>query len=366
MNIESGINKIEQKERFNPNFEIGNFADVESSIIFYTVSKTIDNSWGNEQDEKIAKEIREQNIHLDKDLVDLYNKIRELTDENDETLRWLAFAVEKDDEMQSFIIDQMIKYKGFDKEDVKELFSKFNNFYRKAKQSFDLAETRKFVATNIDQRSERFSELKKKINEAINFFNPQSSEIKKVVYLPTNPLEKKQSGSGIEVGKTFYINAENGNEVNEIHEFLHSIINPIIEKIELSEDEGKVILDLCPDKLKSYQYPLSILTEEIIRTYHTGFQPDNKPSLENFKKRLLSLSKIDLQKMLDQEQKQGVAMAGNVEELLSSEEVVDKYYNKYSRDILAEKIWNLFEDYQSSSAGNFERFFIDNYRKIFN
>lgn len=365
MRFESEINKIEQKEKFNPQFEIGGYDDVESSIIYSAVSKIIEDRWGNEQNEEIVIEIKNQNIQIDEYLRDLYQRVRKLADNNAETLRWLAFIVDKDEKSQSYVIEQLIQHKGLNEKDAKGLFLAFNEFYQKVKNVLGIEKLKLFIGFDIDKRKEQFPKLKEMIGDAIEFFNPQASKIKRVVYLPTNPLAKKQSGWGLKVGETFYVNAEHGNEVNEIHEFLHGIINPITEKIELSREDENVILNLCPEKLKGYQYPLSILTEEIIRTYRTGFRSENKPSVENFKKRLLVAKRADLKKMLEQEKQQGVAMANNVDELLSNDEIIEKYYVKYSQDVLSERIWKFFEVYQGSGVDNFEDYFLKNYRQIF-
>jgi len=313
MNAERGINKIEQK-RFKPTFEIGNLEDTESMANFYAVSKIVENRWGNEQNENIAADIKNKKIQLDQELIDSYKKIRELSNNNDETLSWLAFAVERDEETQSCIRDLMVKHKDFNEADAKKLNFEFKDFYQKIKQKINLKELiEAFITTDIDQRKENLPKLRIKVDEAIKFFNPQNLKIEKIVYLPTNPLEKKQSGGGVEIGKSFYINAENGNEVNEIHEFLHSIINPILEKLKLNEGEEKKILNICStEELENYEYPISILTEKIIKIYHTGFNIENKPT----------------------------------------------------EDKLSERIWEFFEEYINSGISNFEEFFLDNYGMI--
>lgn len=361
MNIETGI---ENKEAYAPTFEVGTFEDIASTVVFSIISKHTDNNWGNEQSKEFADDIRGRDIHLDKGLHDAYRRIKELAKGNEETLQWLAFVAEKDAQAQLHIVEHMIAHKGFTKETAVALLSEFKDFYQRAKQSIDLSGFKEFVDADIANRIQKFPRLREKIGEAIDFFKPKKSSFKKIVYLPTNPLAEKLSGYGIEVGEDFYISAESGNEINEIHEFLHSIINPIIEHITLTGDEETRVLTLCPDKLKDYKYPISILIEEIIRTYRTGFRPENEPSLENFKKKLLATKKEDLENVIAQEKRQGVAMAQNAAELIGSDEMIARYYEKYAQDRLAERIWKFFEEYQKSGAESFEQFFMHNYRSL--
>jgi len=333
MNFEKASNKIESEKKFEPNFELGNFNDIESSINFCAIKKTIENQWGNEQDEKISAEIKNQKIELDPELISTYCDIKELANHNEEILNWLSFVVDKDESSKSEIVNQIVKHKGLSEDGAKNLLTIFTDFYQATKNEIDLTEIKDFVGCDMEERKNDFSELKKRNQEAIDFFNPKSSTIKDVVYLPTNPLEQKQTGNGIEVGEKFYINSEKGNEINQIHEFLHLIINPIITKLDLSEEDKKRIIELCPNRLKDYEYPESILTEEIIRTYKTGFKEENKPGVDNFKEFLI-------------------------------DDAAWEHYNKNIRDVFSEEVWNFFEEYQKSEYKNFEEYFLNNYCNI--
>ncbi len=333
MNFEKASNKIESEKKFEPNFELGSFNDIESSINFLAIKKTIENQWGNEQDKTIAAEIKNQKIELDPELISTYHDIKELANNNEETLNWLSFVVDKDESLKSEIVNQIVKHKGLSEDGAKNLLTIFSDFYQAAKNGIDLTEIKDFVSSDLEEREDDFSELKNRNQEAIDFFNPKSSTIKDVVYLPTNPLEQKQTGNGIEVGEKFYINSEKGNEINQIHEFLHLIVNPIIAELNLSEEDKKRILELCPNRLKDYEYPESILTEEIIRTYKTGFKEENKPGVDNFKEFLV-------------------------------DDAAWEHYYKNIRDVFSEEVWNFFEEYQKSKVDNFKEYLLNNYRDI--
>lgn len=361
MNFESKFNNFEQKENVNPKIEIGNFSDVESSINFSVINKTLSNKWGNEQNEDIANSIKNSNLNFD-DSRKQFEDILELSDHNEETLNWLAFSVDKNESIKNSIIDNITKHKRLSEENAVRLFEKFSDFYHINKQKIntnDLFET--FIFDDINSRQEALPELSEKINKAVDFFNPKNLSVKEIVYLPTNPLENKQSGSGIDTGKTSYVNTEKWNEVNQVHEFLHFIVNPIIEKLELSQEDEENILKIASEKIKDYQFPKSILTEEIIRTYKTGLNFDNKPGFNNFKQRLLNLSREKLQDILDSE-KEGQSVS--VGELLSDDNLIKSYYEKYDKNELSERIWTFFENFKNSESDNFEEYFLKNYKDI--
>ena len=272
--------------------------------------------------------------------------------------------MDKNEFIKNNIISNIVKHKSLSKEDASLLFEKFSNFYQTNKQKINTNYlVGPFILEDINSRQQALPELNKKIEETINFFKPKSLNIQEIIYLPTNPLENKQSGNGIETGKTSYLNTENGNEINQVHEFLHFVINPIIEKVELSKDDEQSILKLASGKIKDYKFPESIFTEAIIRTYGTCLTFDNKPGFDNFKKRLLNLEKGKLQDILDLEaKKEGVSV--DINQLLSDDNLIRAYYEKYDKNELTERIFNFFEKFKNSAAANFEEYFLKNYKDI--
>ncbi len=362
MSFNEELNKIEQKEKFDPTIEIGRFDDIKSSIYFIAFYKKIKNQWGGEQDENIAKLIKGIDIKLDREILKKFEKITTLANDNEETLKWLALVAEKDEYVRFLVAENIFKYKGLSKDRVEKLMISFLEFYQELKEKFDINELIKaYVDTDIKKRKKDLPELKKTIDEAINFFKPSNLTISQIVYLPSNPLEKIQSGNGVRIGDTFYINSEQGNRVNEIHEFLHCVINPITEKLKLTSEDEQAIFNLCHKRLKSYNNARNILTEEIIRTYKTGFNKENKPGFDNFRKKLLSFDKVKLQQILSLEKED--ALASNVDELLNNEEIMRKYYEKYIKDELSQRIWQFFEEYEKSNE-SFENYLLNNYKQI--
>lgn len=365
MEKEGGFSNIEKRSEYiKPEITVGSFDDVKSSMVWYSVLKKIKNRWGEEQDKNISEKIEKDDHEITDDVILEFNNIWELADHNDETLRWLAFAVDKDETIKSVIIDSIVSNKGMDKEQVLTLFEVFENFYKKIKDNINVQELMApYIIDDIKGREEDLPELNKKIDEAIEFFRPVDFEISKVVYLPSNPLEKKQSGNGVVVNDTTYLNTEKGNRINQVHEFLHCIINPIIDKLTLNSDEERKILAFCSDNLKKQEYvsASSILTEEIIRTYKTGFNPSDRIGFDGFMDRLLSAD--DLDEVIDFK-KEGLE-SKNVDEFLKNKNDIRKYYDKYIKNILSERIWDFFREYSDQNIyNNFEEYFLNNYKRI--
>ncbi len=364
MNFER-FNEKETEKEFSPEIKIGNCEDISSTIIFYATAKKIEGMWGGEQCEEMAETFRD-NIEMSQDLVNMYKTVRHLVNDNEETLRWLAFVVDKEENVKNKMISQIIKHKGLEEEEVRIIMNKFQEMYGIMKEVVNISTINKFIEKDIDSRKEGLVSLKEDIFQAIDFFQPKNLEIKEVIFLPTNPLEEKQSGNGINLEDIYYINSDKGNRLNEIHEFLHSIINPIIEKIKLSdEDEGKII-GLSPKRIRDdYESGESILTEEIIRTYGTGLNQSNVPNFTAFRESLLLVSKEKIEEFINKEKSEGASLAESAEDLLSDEDLIKKYYKNYSQDLLAERIWKFFKDYQHSEE-YFEDYLIANYKEILN
>ena len=353
------------RKKYNPKIEIGTFSDIEGIVKYEAFRRAIKNDWSNEQNREISENIKNK-VTIDVKLVNKFREIEKRANYNKETLKWLAFIENKDDSTRDSIIKEMVNYKDFKEEDAKKLMSDFSEMMRGFSKLNDFSEELTlFINNDIKERQNDLNELKVKIDKAIDFFKPENVEAKKIIYLPTNPLEKKESGNATRAGNIFYINAEKANEIGKVHEFLHNIINPTTDQLNLSKSEEKIIIEMCPKKLKGYKYPISILTEEIIRTYKTGFTEENKPIFENFKKELFQVSKNELAKaIISEKEKYGSSIANDVNELLNNDEIIKKYFDK-KRDVFSEKIWNLFEDYKKNNQLNFEDYFLKNYKNIF-
>jgi len=277
---EGKIETIEKEDKFSPEIEIGDFKSVEGLILYSILQKSCDES-GDEGENKESEEVIQ--YFKDKDVNEFKKEIDKLTEQADEeTLNWLAFGFGKD--VKKEITEQMIQYKEFDNEkaeklieDFNELLNDFNNKHGESKQIL-----KDFTEKDIEAREGDKEDLEEELNKAVDFFNPQkqTTETEKVVYLPSNPLIRKETGFAINLGENVFIVGDKDNRINQVHEFLHPIINPITEKITFTEKEQDKIIETSSDKLKKDQgyggdYS-SLLNETLIRTYVYAFSKDRE------------------------------------------------------------------------------------------
>ncbi|PJA93206.1 MAG: hypothetical protein CO133_01320, partial [Candidatus Komeilibacteria bacterium CG_4_9_14_3_um_filter_37_5] len=300
-----------------------------------------------------------------------YQELVELTDSNKELIDWLSFSFNKNQDIKDCVLEQIKMHKSpYLHIKLNYLMLKFHNLIAEFQQTITVNEkTSDYINNDIDRRQNDLSELKNKINEAISFFLPKNfGNIKEYVYLPHNPLMKSQSGFGMHLGETYYIMSDHNNRVNEVHEFLHSIINPITEKIKLTEVEKRSILEFSTEKTKEhYEFAASILNETLIRSYRTGFNVENQPTFESFKKILLSTPRNIIIEILAREH--GSPITDNIDELLNDESITRQYYDKYVRDKFKDKVWEFYKSYQAeinqNNTQSFEDYFLQNYKSIF-
>jgi hypothetical protein len=122
--------------------------------------------------------------------------------------------------------------------------------------------------------------------------------LKKVVYMPTNPLRSKNSGQGYDCGDEWLMITNIGNITNQNHEFFHSVVNPIMMEVveKLSGEQMQKVLDMASGNLKgSYgRNPEVLLGEEFIRAYtDTNLLREPILSYEAAEKQLDTISEED-------------------------------------------------------------------------
>ena len=189
--------------------------------------------------------------------------------------------------------------------------------------------------------------------------------------MPTNPLIKETKGNGF-VSKNVGIiisNFENSN--SKTHEFLHCIINPITEKLNLSEQEKKKIIQMADEKLiidQNYgEHPESLLNENLIRVYCELIKENKKPiNLEIFKNFIINLTEKEFTKLKSDNLNFFNEMKiVNLENLKSR---IKEIYNRKIKNILGEKIYNLYQNFEKEKQNNpgltFEDYFLENFKMI--
>lgn len=119
----------------------------------------------------------------------------------------------------------------------------------------------------------RIPEIQMTIRRIIDYFRPAVVP-KKVVIVPSDTIVTETSGRSFVVGEEFLISSHTTNRHNLIHEFLHSLINPIIyDELLLSDAQKKQIIVMAGGYLQDYrEYPLSLLAEALIRVYNDAIR----------------------------------------------------------------------------------------------
>ena len=371
MNFEN--KNFEQKEKnFNPEILIGSYEDVKPSIYFSALENLSNNDWEDKREEEITEKTK---IYLEslniKEILKKYKSLKEKND-NVELLNWFAHTYKKSEKIKELIILNAINHKDLGRDNVIQLMTEFDEIFDEFMDNVNIDNfILPYINENIKKREKGIIKLNKDLKEVLTFFQIKEEDIKiqKYIYLPTNPLYEGNDASGNEVGEIFYINAKLNYRISEIHEFLHSFINPITDSIEFTEEEKEKIIQLSPERLvKGYKYPKSILNEMLIRTFKTGLKKENSPFFEAFKERVLNMPKEDLQKQLELESERDnnqEVFAKNVDDLFN-DEILKKYYNKYSYNEFEIIIWDFYQDYAKQEKFTFNEYLKNNYKKILN
>lgn len=245
--------------------------------------------------------------------------------------------------------------------------------------SFILSPLAKKMTAEIEKDKEarkRISaETQARIERLIKFFRPDpaTTEIRRVSLMPTDPLYKKDSGAAFVFGQELVLKSHIENPDNLDHEFCHSIINPIVEKLSrlLDEEQKEKIAQFASEKLKQDygEGHFSLLCEEFIRTYNDVFKKGEKPqSYEDFVQKISTLTEDQFQKFLGQSEslksrceKLGIA---SVEDFKNKSQ---KYYERFEKNKLRDLIFGFYQKYSTQSereGENFEQFVLKNFPEL--
>lgn len=211
---------------------------------------------------------------------------------------------------------------------------------------------------DIRKWNEHLPEIKDRVDNLIAYFNPSADEVvKKVIIVPSDTLlPSKETGRSIHVGGTVVIMSHTENPDNFEHEFLHTIINPLTEKLAKSIPADMVIA-LASNKLKEEEgygdNALSLLNEELIRTHNLIENGESVKTFADYKRFINSLDETSFNRILATDQKLKVRLKEM--EIFSFKEFkrrLEEYYNKYLRNALREKIYHLYRKFDAEKAAN--------------
>lgn len=234
-----------------------------------------------------------------------------------------------------------------------------------------------FITNDIEKRKQTIQEVQGRIKKVIDFFNvvPQTTKVTKIVLLPTDCICSEESGRAFQFGDELILHSHIDNPRNLEHEFLHSVINPIVAKLseKLSEEQKQKIRKSGSYRLKveeSYGEGFySLLCEEFIRTYNEVIQRDEKPmTYEDFFQKISILDEKKFEELIRKNEifkrRCKELEVGNLEELQNKSQV---YFDKFERNELRVLIYSFYEKYiqekQKDDKIIFENFVLREFEK---
>lgn len=366
------------KKEQTPKTEIMKFPEIciakeDAAQLLSVILKIKNKEWG--ANNEIADEIKEyfQKNSLDSNVSSFFDDVKNLEpgEVDEETLYILALTKEHE-ERDSGAFSVIERYKPNIKEPYQlqqKLFASLELFKKQFSDSPIFKKIDDFIVEDISKREENIESTKKQIKVLIDFFkpSPHTTKIDKVSLMPTDPLYKKDSGYAFVFDNELILKNHIDNPDNLDHEFSHSIINPIVEKMSkyLSDNQKDRISELANNKLKQ-DYGLkyfSLLCEELIRTYNDIFKKGERPqTLDDFKQKISTIDNNVLQKVLIE----NTDLANRFKQLNISDidDLVEKaelYFDKFEKNELRDIIFNLYQEYSGlndKDGINFENFIL--------
>ncbi len=233
------------------------------------------------------------------------------------------------------------------------------------------------TSNDIKQREENYDNTKKQIESLIDFFKPktETTKIDKVTITPTDFLDKKESGSAFQFGDEIIIKSHIENKEALEHEFLHGVINPIVNKLskKLTEEQKNNI-----SKMGSYSLRIeqnygddyeALLCEEFIRTYNELIQKVETPTtVKDFQEKINKLDEVEFDALLSK--KEGFKKLCEKLDISTLQDLKSKsqqFYNNFTENKLREVIFLFYQKYIQERELNekisFEDFVLNNFEK---
>lgn len=370
-----GENK-EKENQFKPEFEIASVEEVRGLNELTLLRRIADSSWGREGN--IDKEINNLSKDERSEAGDRFNVFMKKS--NEEALEWVAFAKDKSEQVKEKTIEQLVKHKGFKKEEAEKFFGDFIILLDDVnKRHPELVENLN-KKTELDKRLKegKSEQIKEYLDKAVDFFNPkkETTGMQRIHLLPNNPVIPGVGGFSINMGDDIYIRSNNLKEgginyVNIVHETLHPVINPITEKIKLGKQEKERIKDLVSYRLGNdpgYKNNADVLlNESLIRAYGLQFGGEKQNSLVSFKKEVENMNEKAYKEVVAKAKSMGMIFKSKtLEEFKGSE--LKEFYNKYIQDKLGDRIHDFYDNYAVRKKNepdlHFEDYFLENYKEL--
>ena len=246
-----------------------------------------------------------------------------------------------------------------------------NKLPEKLKQEFSKA-----TLEDIKLREQNIEDSKQRIKNLIDFFRPQTgtTKTKNVALLPTDFLMSKKSGAAFNFENDLYISSHVDNPHNMEHEFLHCVINPIVDKLDkqLSDEQKQKISSLANNRLKIEQgygqEYYSLLCEEFIRTYNDVFQHGEQPiTHEDFVQKINSLNEEQFNALLEGKEsfKKHCAQL-QIKTFDDFKNNSQEYFDAFEKNNLREIIFSFYQNFVKEKDSNNDISFEEFVLKEFN
>lgn len=377
MSFENPQNNIEKQEH---SFEVMKTPEIvvqeeRGAQLFSLLLKAENPEWG-ETETPLAKETAEyfRSNPIDPEILRI---IKDFYEEgvDEETLYNLALTYQHPERAEK-VLEMAAKYKPHVKS-PQEVYQKVLTLLERFDQTFSASPLAEKFAAEIErdrnERLQRMEETRKRIETLIDFFKPDSetTDVKKLSFVPTDPLYKKNSGRNFSAfpGEQIII-SHIDNADNQDHEFSHGIINPIIERLsqQLTDEQKEKISQLASEKLKQDYGDghFSLLCEEFIRTYNDVLKRGEKPqTYEDFAQKISGITEDQFQKFL----LESASLKARCEQLRINtiddfKNKSQEYFEKFEKNPLRDLIFELYQEYSNrpnKETENFEQFVLKNF-----
>ena len=371
----SNIEKPKEREKKEPTFEVMKTPEIvvqeeKGAQLFSLLLKAENSNWG-ETETPLSKETVKyfRDNPISPEILKTIKNFHE-GGIDEETLYNFALTYQHPERVEK-VLEMVEKYKPNVK-NPQEVYQKVLTLLEHFDQTFSTSPLAEKFSAEIErdrnERLQRIEETKKRIEKLIDFFKPDSktTNVKKISFVPTDPLYKKNSGRAFSVfpGEQIII-SHIDNVDNQDHEFCHAIINPIVEKLsqQLTDEQKEKISQLASEKLKQDYGDdhFSLLCEEFIRTYNDVFKRGEKPqTYEDFVQKISSITEDQFQKFLADSQ--NLRARCEQLEIKTIEDLKNKsqeYFERFEKNQLRDLIFEIYQEYSNrpdKEAENFEKF----------
>ena len=358
-----------------------NVREEKGTTLLSVLLKGYDSDWGG-HDHQLSREVEklfEQNP-LDEKSTKFLEEIRALQDEgtDEEVLYNIALTYEHP-ERQEELFDFIKKHKDYINnpqeihDNLLDILKQLeNNLPSEFQGDFNKATT-----DDIEKRNQTIQEVQERIKNLIDFFkpSPQTTKVNQITILPTDFLYRKESGSAFQFGDEIILRSHIENPSNLEHEFLYSVVNPIVDKLseKLSEEQKQKISKIGSHRLRIEENYgegfYSLLCEEFIRTYNDIVQRGEKPMVhEEF---VQKINEIDEEKFMELLQKNKIFKSRceqlGIKKLQDLKNNSQGYFDTFERNELRDIVFNFYQRYIQKKVKDdkitFEDFVLKEFKK---